>query len=130
MNSAYKNVVRKKRRVVAAAGIIVLVAHTAWSSESGGFRIGTADSLQKIKRDYAGLSNVEFKDTVFLDAARDEAESFQIVIIADRGDVRGAKVKFAGFMPASSNIQFTCSKVGYSKTGNPSYPVELSLIHI
>lgn len=88
------------------------------------FRVGIAGSMMKVKHDHTAINQVTFKDYVFIDMAKDESESFQLVIFPEGNDVRNLNVEFSGFIPNEQTIAFHYNKVGYVKTANPTYDVE------
>ncbi len=105
--------------------ILSLVMVICVDLQAENFKIGIAGSLQKIRSDGIGLENMDFSSDVYLDAARDESESFQLVIIADKGNsVRNLQVNCSSLKLGDNEVDIRWYKVGYVKTGNPSYAVE------
>lgn len=90
---------------------------------SQSFKVGIANSMQKIKRDFTSINQVKFDDFVLLDLAKDESESFQLVLFSNE-DLKNLTIKFSGFSLSEESIQFKYHKVDYVKTGNPTYQVE------
>lgn len=101
--------------------VIQLVSQTFFAES---FRLGLAGSMIKVKRDFSAINQVNFNDHIYIDLAKDESESFQLVIFPDGADLSNIKIEFSGFTASEKSINFRYHKVGYVKTGNPTYGVE------
>ncbi len=86
------------------------------------FAIGIANSLQKISCDGSDIGKLDFSGKVGISLARDESESFQIVIIPEK-ELKSVNVEIdSKALPDGITVKWY--KVGYVRTGNPSYSVE------
>jgi hypothetical protein len=79
--------------------------------------------MDKIFKDGSNSILENSGDAVLIDMAKDEQESFQLVVIPVESDLKRVKVS-AQFISDASNLRLDLYKVGYVKTGNPGYPVE------
>lgn len=89
----------------------------------GGFRVAIANSLEKIRRDGPVL-NGEITREVRLEAARDETESFQLVVIPDGGPLAGVEVEAPALGGPGGELAVQWHRVGYVETAEPGYPTE------
>jgi len=94
------------------------------SAMTSDFTLGTAHSLQKVRRDGANLDTLQFPARIHLDAARDEGESFQVVVIPSQNDLHNVKVTVDALSGPQGQLPVRWHRVEYVKTGNPSYKVE------
>ncbi|NQU43897.1 DUF4091 domain-containing protein, partial [bacterium] len=99
---------------------------TAWKSLFPGktFTLALADSLAKFPR--SGLfPDVPLSRSVNLDAARDEAESFQILIEAAENDLRAVRIEPESLRgPDGATLRVRCHPIGYVETVSPNYGVD------
>ena len=102
---------------------IIIILISTLNCMSAEFRICIADSMDKIFKDGSNSVLENSRDAVFIDMAKDEQESFQLVVIPVESDLKRVKVS-AQFISDASNLRLDLYKVGYVKTGNPGYPVE------
>ena len=84
------------------------------------FEAYLSSSLEKIYADGRNLRRTR-NDVVSLQAAKDEAESFQVTLISKLPHSQTISVAVEPF-PAS--IQWEWFRVGYVQTAPPSYPTE------
>lgn len=89
----------------------------------GGFRLVLAHSLQKIPR-RERVAHGFLIDEAKLDAARDETEAFQVVVIPEGTRLEGVEVEAAPLRGPGGEIELKWNRVGYVKTAPPSYPVD------
>lgn len=92
-------------------------------------KIFTASSLDRIFLDGKTLEKPAFSTEIALSAARNEYESFQVVIFPSKKDLRNIQIKSSDLLEpktktifGSNNISWR--KVGYVPTGEPYYPVK------
>ncbi len=88
------------------------------------FKVGYADSVQKLRNDRSAIGEISYRDSVYLDAAKDESESFQLVVVPQGGDINGLEVKLDAPELNGKKLDVKWHIVGYVRTGNPSYPTE------
>ncbi len=112
---------------LAAAKTAALNEHfRAGPTGSGGdFRAVIAGSLQKIRRE-GPLTGYEIIRKISLDAAQDEAESFQIVVLPNGKALRGVTVEAKPLVGenAGQSAPVTWQRVEYVETGPGPYPAE------
>jgi len=89
----------------------------------GRFRVVPAHSLQKIPRDEPVVEGT-ILERVELHAARDESESFQLVVIPGGKALEGVAVEPAPLAGPGGKLDLEWNRVGYVKTAPPSYAVE------
>jgi len=87
----------------------------------GSFRVAVAGSLQKVRRK-APVTDGPLTDRVRLDAARDEAESFQLVVMPNGEALRGVTVEAKPLEGPGGSIPLRWSRVAYVETAEPRYP--------
>lgn len=104
--------------------LLVVIQFTIQILIAEPFRLGIAGSMIKIKNNYTAIDQANFNDYIVVDLAKDESESFQLILFPEGSDLSNVKVEFSGFTPSEQSINFRCHKVGYVKTGNPTYGVE------
>ena len=86
------------------------------------FTLAIGNSLQKIGRDGRDIDTLKFEPCLSISLARDESESFQVVIIPQAEKLEKVKIDINhDALPAGMTIKWY--KIGYVKTGNPSYAV-------
>ena len=90
--------------------------------EAGGFRVAIAGPLTKVPRtepvpDHAMLSHVD------ISAARDESESFQLVVIPTGGALSDVSVSAPALTGPGAPIELQWHRVGYVETAEPKYAV-------
>jgi len=92
----------------------------------GGFRTVVAHSMQKIPRTEPVLSGpLAVRTRVRLEAARDEAESFQVVIVPGGESLKGVRVDAGPLLgPGRAALPVEWSRVGYVETAKPAYSTE------
>lgn len=86
------------------------------------FKIGVASSMSKIKRDSVGTQPILFPSLVELDMAKDETESFQLILIPQGQDLIDVKIVFKS--NDFNNMKYEWYKVDYVKTGQSVYSSE------
>ena len=93
-----------------------------------GFRVAIAHSLQKVRR--AGpVADGQLTRRVRLELARDESESFQLVVLPTGRALQGlaiqtAPLRFVGAAPPHADTpRLTWHRVGYVETARPKYRV-------
>ena len=91
-------------------------------SGNGGFRLVVAHSLQKIPRTEP-VTDGSLHDDVKLEAAGDETEAFQLVVIPNGRALEGVTVEPGSLDGPGGRLQMSWNRVGYVKTAPPSYPV-------
>ena len=99
----------------------------------GGFRVVVADSLHKIPRTgplnpvctplVPAGSEEHGPRVVKLEAARDEAESFQLVVIPNGKPLHEVRVETSGLDGPGGRLTLDWHRVGYVKTAPVAYPV-------
>lgn len=109
------------KKIVLAISVLFIVLP---NSVAEPFRLGIAGSMIKVKSDFTAINQVTFNDYISIDLAKDESESFQLVLFPKGHDLSNIKIEFSGFTPLEQSIHFRCHKVGYVKTANPTYGVE------
>ena len=91
-------------------------------SGNGGFRLVTAHSLQKIPRTEP-VTDGPTDDDVRLEAAGDETEAFQLVVIPNGRPLESVTVEAGSLHGPGGLVRMSWNRVGYVKTAPPSYPV-------
>ena len=91
--------------------------------QCSGFQVAVAHSLQKIRRSGPAFDCLEVS-RVMLDAARDETESFQLVVIADGQALENVEVGVSELNGPDGAVRVEWSKVGYVETAPPGYETE------
>jgi hypothetical protein len=89
----------------------------------GGFRVAIAHSLQKVRRDGEVVEGMLTR-RVRLAAARDETESFQLVVIPNGAPLTGVTVDARPLKGAGGEIPVEWKRVEYVETAPPGYPTE------
>lgn len=103
----------------AISGLLFIVS----AAMGADFRVTVAGSMEKIPRDGGSAVAAECKEVGFVDLARDEAESFQAVVIPREGKLENVQVK-VNWLNKAEGLEIQWYRVGYVKTGNPGYFVE------
>ena len=88
-----------------------------------GFQVVIAHSLEKVRRsgpEFKGLNS----SRVVLDAARDETESFQLVVMPNAQSLENVRVEVSELGGPDGAVQIEWNKVGYVETAPPSYETE------
>ena len=106
-----------KRRYIL---LFMLFFCTVLKAES--FKVGFANSLQKLRGDRTAVKDVVYKDSVYLDMARDESESFQLVVVPQNSELKNIKVNLNPVIMGDDKLKTRWHIVDYVKTSNPSYP--------
>ena len=104
-----------------AVGPWAVFAQTADGTE---FQLAVAHALQKVRRDGADLASLDFSRRVQLEAARDETESFQLVVVPAGKPLKSVAVTAGPLGGREGRLEVNWRRVSYVRTGNPSYPVE------
>lgn len=86
------------------------------------FKVGVASSMTKVKRDISGLEQIRYDNTISIDMAKDESESFQLVLVPQGANLNDISITFKG-VNISNNIIFKWYSVGYSKIGKTIYSI-------
>ncbi len=111
------------------AATIALVRQTAITSlfraggDDGAFRVALASSLQKVRRDGDVVNGMMARE-VKLDAARDEAESFQVVVIPSGEALESVTVEAGPLEGPGGELPVAWRRVDYVETADPKYPTE------
>lgn len=87
-----------------------------------GFDVAIANSLTKVYADGSNIKNENFVKQVSLTIAGDESESFQLVIVPRGHHIEALKIKTTA-VNQNAGLTVKGYRVGYVKTGSPSYPV-------
>jgi len=93
-------------------------------SVQGAFRVIPASSMVKIHRTGPVRARTRHT-TVSLQAAKDEEESFQLVVVAGKEDVEGLTVQIREPQRGASRLPVRWHRVGYVKTAEPCYDTPL-----
>ena len=89
----------------------------------GGFRLALGHSLQKIRRD-GDVTDGLLAQEVKLEAARDEAESFQVVVVPGSEALEGVEVSAPPLKGPGGEIPLEWKRVEYVETAEPKYKTE------
>lgn len=89
----------------------------------GAFRIAIAHSLQKVRRSGPVLEGM-ITQRVRLDAARDETESFQLVVIPSGRSLKQVEVAAPPLKAEAGQIPIEWQRVDYVETAPPGYPTK------
>ena len=89
----------------------------------GGFRVVIAHSLQKVRRSGPVIDGVIAR-RVRLEAARDETESFQLVVVPASADLKGVRVNAPPLRGPGGKVAVDWHRVGYVETAPPAYSTE------
>ena len=130
------------RRLVAGVPVLLATARAAaleglfglQSNGKGGFRVAIAHSLQKVRRS-GPVPEGQLTRRVRLDAARDEAESFQLVVLPAGQELKGVAIEVAPLkgplagkggetQAPTHEIPLVWRRVAYVETAQPGYPTE------
>ena len=118
--------IRVEPDLQAAARWAAVCEHFAIHSraeETSSFRVALAHSLQKIPRREA-VTDGEIVSRIELEAARDETESFQLVIIPEGHELKDVVVETTSLAGPGGELPLSWSYVEYVKTAPPKYPVQ------
>ena len=107
----------------ARVAAINAVFRTAEGPGEGGFRVGLTHSLHKVRRSGPVRDGLLVRE-VHLDAARDESESFQLVVIPAGADLKGVQVEPGPLTGPGGELPVVWHRVGYVETTKPSYATE------
>ena len=88
------------------------------------FDIAAGTSMQKIRNDGSDLNMLQFNPRISVDVASDESESFQLVVIPNGQILPSVKVITEPIQKNGCAIELRWYRVGYVRTGNPSYRTE------
>lgn len=110
---------------IAAARTAAMAALYEPGSPDGqnGFRVAVAHSLQKVRRS-GPVKDGTLADSVQLDAAQDEAESFQLVVVPNGQPLKQVTVEAKPLVSAGGALPLAWYRVGYVETAQPAYPTE------
>jgi hypothetical protein len=108
------------KSVLIALAFIVTVS----TAQAEKFSIAVATSLDKIRQDGTNLAGMSFVPRVEIEAAQDETESFQLVVIPNEQSLTHVAVNAPPLVGPAGQINVRWHIVGYIKTGNPSYKVD------
>lgn len=109
-------------RQVDAARQAVIGAWFDGRDDAGGFRLAIADSTTKVPRDQP-VPAESIAGEVSLLAARDETESFQVVVVANRTELRDVTVEAPPLRGPGGELPLVWHRVEYVYTEAPKYPV-------
>ena len=87
------------------------------------WRVVPAHSLQKIPR-HEPVACGPVVRAIKLEAACDETEAFQLVVIAGKRPAEGVNIELTPLAGPGGKLTVQWHRVGYVKTAPPSYPVE------
>lgn len=92
-------------------------------------KVFAASSLDRIFLDGKTLDHPAFSTNVAISAARNEYESFQVVVLSSDKDLSNLRISAADLVNPQSKAVFPAAnlswrKVGYVPTGEPYYPVK------
>lgn len=85
------------------------------------FKVGVASSMTKVKRDMSGLQQISYDKSVSVDMAKDECESFQLVLIPQGANLNNLSITYTGGNLSNNNILIKFYYSGYSKVPQTSY---------
>lgn len=88
------------------------------------FDVGIASSLVKVFPDGSNFGEVEPGTWASVTLAADEAESFQLVIAPNSGALESVTIELSELSGVGGKLDWRWYRVGFVKTGNPSYPVQ------
>lgn len=108
-------------RILTGLLVFVLFVSAAGAAD---FELAIGHSLQKIRNDGVGLDELSREDSVRLEAAKDETESFQVVIVAGEEDLKDVEVLAAPLKGKGGEISIRWHRVEYVKTAKPVYETE------
>ena len=91
--------------------------------QGGGFRLVIAHSLQKVRRSGPVVQGV-VANRVRLAAARDETESFQLVVIPSGKPLTNVSITAPPLGSPDGEIPIEWNRIGYVETAQPGYPTE------
>jgi hypothetical protein len=98
-------------------------SHAAAETEQE-FHVLKAASLEKVFPDGVGVDHLLPAQVVQIDLAKDEAESFQLVVVPTGKSLDNVQVELDAPQLSEQRLNARWNRVGYVRTGNPSYPVE------
>ena len=120
------------RRMESAAADAIAAARSmalqeAFNAEGqpgkGGFRLVIAHSLQKIRRTGPVTGGI-IASQVSLEVARDETESFQLVVVPSGRALKGVSIRAVALAGPKGSLPITWRRVGYVETALPRYATE------
>ena len=103
-----------------AGAALANAAEVAGSTEGPAFAIALVDSMRKVPRTGPGIEGI-LAGPVRLEAAQDETESFQIVVIANAEALEGVTVQAPPLEGPGNPLAVEWHPVGYVKTGKPKH---------
>jgi hypothetical protein len=96
----------------------------AHAEEGAGYALGCADTMEKVFRDVPWQGRPAEK--LAIEAARNEVEGIQLLVIAGKGGIRSATVEVSDLTAEAGEVipksVATWNVVGYVKTEKPNYP--------
>lgn len=109
--------------IVDARSAAIEALFVTQGAEQQGFRVAIGHSLQKVRRSGPVTEGVIARE-VKLAAARDETESFQLVVIPTGRALAGVTVTASPLRGAQGAVPVSWHRVGYVETAPPGYPTE------
>lgn len=103
-------------------GVLCLCGLVRAQTETG-FSLSPASSLEKVRLEKVYNRERTPAETITLSAARQESESFQLVIIPEAATLEGVLVHVSE-LSGPSSIPLRWHIVDYVRTGEPCYPTE------
>jgi len=123
--SAVRGLAAAVPRQVEAVRQAVVGAWFDGRDDTGGFRLAIADSTTKVPRDQPVPAEALVTAAELL-AGRDETESFQVVVVANRADLRQVTVDAPPLRGPGGALPLNWRRVDYVYTEAPKYPVAYS----
>ena len=87
------------------------------------FHVASAHSLQKVRREKDNLAwnNLQNHSVISLELAREESESFQLVVIPNERPLQSVEVSISPLKnPSGRQLELRWHRVGYVKSGKPA----------
>ena len=109
--------------LVAARAAAVNALFQAQDASGASVRVVIAHSLQKVPRSGAVTQGVIARE-VRLEAAQDEAESFQLVVVPSGQGLAAVTVEAEPLTGPGGELPLAWHRVGYVETAEPKYPTE------
>lgn len=85
------------------------------------FKIGVASSMAKLKKEQASFDKITYLADVSVDMAKDEAESFQLVILPIENSIEKTAIQITGIDKLKDKITINWFEMGFTKCGQSDY---------
>ncbi len=102
--------------------ILIVTGSMGWADTHDSFRLSDTHSLEKLRLEKEFHTERKPAETIYINAARNEAESFQLIVIPTDQTLEGVTVETSP-LTGPGTIELKWRIVDYVQTGKPGYPV-------